>query len=210
MTSGAILSWVAPRSPSWASAFTEHATGWVAAQDGRQVRRFSAVDADPEHFGLYELEDLGQLTSAVGDDLRRQLEPGAVLDGCGEAVACAAAELVADSGVADREPTHLIMVAFPVPSEACAAFDDWYETEHTPLLLGAEDWLRVRRYRIVAGGRWSRIAVHDLASLEVLDSPARQASAAGPKRQLMARHAWYADPGRWLYAAVDTIAVSHT
>jgi len=108
------------------------------------------------------------------------------------------ADLISDSGEAGRATSYLVVVGFPVPDDAIERFDDWYETEHAPLLLGAEDWLRVRRYRVrEATGPLTCLAVHDLASLDAMASPERQEAARGPKRALMAAEAWYGRSGRW-------------
>ncbi len=117
--------------------------------------------------------------------------------------------MVADSGPVERTTSHLVVVAFPVPDEALERFDDWYETEHAPLLLGAEDWLRVRRFRIEAssGSPLTCVAVHDLASLDAMDSPNRQEAARGPKRAAMAAEPWYSRSGRWTYRVSDAASV---
>lgn len=108
------------------------------------------------------------------------------------------AELVSDSGPVDRPTSHRVVVGFPVPDEALDRFDHWYETEHSPLLLGAEDWLRVRRYRVQEGtGPLTCLAVHDLASPAAMESPQRQEAARAPLRMAIATEGWYARSGRW-------------
>jgi len=109
-------------------------------------------------------------------------------------------ELVSDSGAAG-EHTHLAVVAFAVPEEDEKQFDDWYENEHSGLLLKAPDWLRVRRYRVLDGdgGPWTHFAVHELASRAVMDSPERASARQGPKRQALVGRDWFTRSGRWLY-----------
>jgi hypothetical protein len=116
-------------------------------------------------------------------------------------------EQVSDSGAPDRETTHLSVVAFTVPQEDAAALEDWYESEHTPALLEADDWLRVRRYRVISGegGPWTDLALHELGSAEVMDSPEREAARKGPKRDALAERDWFGNSGRWLYEVISRV-----
>jgi hypothetical protein len=118
----------------------------------------------------------------------------------GERSASYTCELVADSGPAAAH-AFLSVVAFEVPARDERQFDDWYETEHAPRLLAAPDWLRIRRYRVVRseGGLWTHFALHELASLAVMDSPERAHARTGPKRDALAALPWFAGSGRWLY-----------
>src|SRR5690348_13881925 len=74
------------------------------------------------------------------------------------------------------------------------------------MLLEADDWLRVRRYRVPggAGGPWTHLALHELASV-VMDSPERARARKGPLRDAPAGHDWFASPGRWLYERISAV-----
>jgi hypothetical protein len=74
-------------------------------------------------------------------------------------------------------PRHLFVVLFPVPVADLPSFDDWFSSEHAPLLVAAPGWSRAR---LVAPdtGPLTRVAVHDLADLDALDGPERQRAGA--------------------------------
>lgn len=101
---------------------------------------------------------------------------------------------------ADGEPLAaldapvLYVVRFTVPADRCAAFDDWYEQDHVPALMGCPDWLMVRRFRIIDGepGTHNRMALHYLADQSALSSPAREAARATPWRARLAGEPWFA------------------
>lgn len=109
-------------------------------------------------------------------------------------------DLFSDRGSTEPPGDLLLVVGFAVPEHSLRVFDDWYETEHAVLLLGAADWLRVRRYvvRSATGIDWTHVAVHDLASLDALDSPERAAARDEPKRQQFLAEKWYQRSSRWL------------
>lgn len=109
-----------------------------------------------------------------------------------------ACELVYHSGPVVPGTAHLLMVSFAVPPQALAAFDDWYDSEHSPLLLNARSWLRIRRLYAprVPSGEHNCFVLHELADLDVLDGPDRRAAQRGPKRAIIAEQPWYATSRR--------------
>ena len=179
----------------------EHVPSRLAIDGISAATRWWAVDGGPAHLAIYELDDLEALET---EEYRRLKESPSqqtawMLANVGGFTRYTC-RLAYDSGPA-AAPTHLSVVAFAVPVEDAAALDDWYENEHVPALLQAADWLRVRRYRVVSGegGPWTHLALHELASAEVMDSPERAAARQGPKRDALAGRTWFADSGRWLY-----------
>lgn len=109
-------------------------------------------------------------------------------------------EVRADSGPA-APGAYLLMVSFAVPPSGLAQFDDWYDTEHAPLLLAAPSWLRVRRLLAhdAPPGERNCFVLHELADLQVLDGPERAAAQRGPKRAEVAALPWYASSRRWTF-----------
>lgn len=87
----------------------------------------------------------------------------------------------------------LYAVAFNVPDDAAAEFDSWYETEHVPLLMECEDWLMVRRFRVVDGApeAFTHLALHYLADMRALSSPAREKARKTPWRDRLAANDWF-------------------
>ncbi len=112
-----------------------------------------------------------------------------------------ACDLVYRSGPVAQPTAYLLMVSFAVPPEALPAFDDWYDSEHSPLLLNAPSWLRIRRLYApgVQPGEHNCFVLHDLADLDVLDGPDRKAAQLGPKRAVIAEQPWYATSRRCRY-----------
>lgn len=108
--------------------------------------------------------------------------------------------LAAESFVQVREGVEapldapvLYAVAFNVPDHAAAEFDSWYETEHIPLLMECEDWLMVRRFRVSDGApeTFTHMALHYLADMRALSSPAREAARKTAWRDRLAAEPWF-------------------
>jgi hypothetical protein len=97
-------------------------------------------------------------------------------------------------GAAALNAPLVYAVWFEVPETSLADFDDWYDLDHVPLLMGCKDWLMVRRFRVVDGEptRANRLALHYLADRSALDSPERAAARQTPWRDRMAALPWFA------------------
>jgi hypothetical protein len=94
-------------------------------------------------------------------------------------------------------------VLFDVPTPRLPAFDTWYDGEHAPMLLEDPRWLGVRRFTIFDGAPapFNRLALHYLATRDVLDSDARKRARATPQRARLAQEPWF--KGR--YAIFDRL-----
>jgi hypothetical protein len=168
----------------------------------RRYWQIDVVDGTPHHLAIYDLDSLAALQTPAYLDLKRS--PGAETDYFLSSVkgfTRFTTELISDSGEAGAIGDYLSVVAFAVPDGEAAALEDWYLGEHVPALLQADDWLRVHRYRVVegAGGPWTHLALHELRTAEVMDSPERARARTGPQRDALARRPWFAESGRWLY-----------
>jgi hypothetical protein len=112
------------------------------------------------------------------------------------------ARQVSDTGpVAEHAPV-LMIVAFDVPAERAADVERWYAIEHIELLMRAPGWLRARRYEVVsfAGGeRYTSLALHELRSVQVLDSPERAFARRTAWRAVLEAEPWFAAAGRFIY-----------
>lgn len=164
-------------------------------------------DTAPHHLAIYDLASL----DALGTEDYRALKsaPGAETEYFLSNVLTFTrftTEQLSDQGDLSAHGPFLSVVAFAVPDGTNDTFADWYENEHAPLLLEAPDWLRVHRYRVVdgQGGPWTHFALHELRSLEVMQSPERARARRGPKRDLLAGQSWFTDSGRWTYRRVAT------
>ena len=63
---------------------------------------------------------------------------------------------------------------------------EWYEQEHTPMLLKVDGWQRVRRFLKVSGSGSEHLALHEIASHAVFDDPVK-AAAQTPWREEVAQ-----------------------
>lgn len=184
---------------------TEHIPVRLALPGFERATRYRALEGSPEYLAIYELSDLATLDSDGYRQLKDQPSPRtdrmlAQVRGFTR-FTC---ELTSDTGPA-AAGDYLSVVAFAVPEADEAALDDWYENEHVPALMKAAGWLRVRRWRVLAGagGPWTHIALHELADRDVLDSPERAAARTGPKRDALAGRPWFEMSGRWLYQVLN-------
>jgi len=91
------------------------------------------------------------------------------------------------------DAAYLYSVFFKTPVEREPEFDDWYEKDHIPALMECSDWLMVRRFKIVDGEQeqWTHLALHYLADMSALDSPARVRARESPWRARLAQEAWF-------------------
>ncbi|WGW11689.1 hypothetical protein LWF01_16585 [Saxibacter everestensis] len=154
------------------------------------------------HLAIYELESLNAV--ATPEYLRLKVDPGEETEyflGHVSDFTRFTMTRITDQGEENARGAFLSVVAFQVPGEDEEEFEDWYVDEHVPLLLQAGDWLRVHRYRVVdgVGGPWTHLALHELATAEVMRSPERARARNGPKRDALAERPWFGQSGRWLY-----------
>lgn len=182
---------------------TDHIPRRLALPGFEAATRYRAVEGEPKFLAVYELSDMGVLETPEYEAIKKDPSAERMLSHA-KITTCCACEEISDSGDPGRRGGYLAVVAFTVPSEDLGQFDDWYETEHAPMLLKAGDWLRVRRYRAAPGedGGWNQFALHELASLEVMASPERAAARKGPKREALLDRPWYNRSGRWQYQVI--------
>jgi hypothetical protein len=171
------------------------------------AHRFWNIDGDGHHLAVYELDSMAALQSQAY--LALKADPGPTTEHFLRTVSGFTrftTSLVSDVGDRHALGRYLSVVAFSVPEEDVDAFEDWYAAEHEPRLLDADSWLRIRRYRVVdgEGGPWTHLALHELADLEVMDSPERAHARTGPRRDALATRPWFSRSGRWLYRRVVT------
>lgn len=183
---------------------TEHIPARMRISGFAGANRYESLADGPAHLAIYWLDDLGTLDTRAYRDLKargtaRSQRMLASVTGFTRFIC----EQRSDTGHRG-EGNYLSVVAFSVPDEDRATFDHWYESEHTPLLMRAPDWLRVRRYRVVSGegGPWTDLALHELSDPAALDSPERAEARRAPKREALSRRPWFGESGRWLYRAI--------
>lgn len=87
----------------------------------------------------------------------------------------------------------LYAVWFNVPQDRAGEFNDWYESEHIPLLMKAPDWRMVRRFVITDGEpeTWTHLALHYLTSRDALQSSEREVARKTAWRDKLAAESWF-------------------
>lgn len=68
----------------------------------------------------------------------------------------------------------LLCVWWEPAADSVAAFHQWYEDEHIPMLAEIPGWERSRRFQLVAGDGPGYLAMHDLTSDDVFSHPVYQ------------------------------------
>lgn len=183
----------------------EHVPARVVLPGFLGARRFAAVTGSDDFLAIYEAAAKSAFETPEYAALRQNptLRTRQMLDAV-DGFTRYLAEEISDTGGAP-DGAFLSVNAFAVPSAWNEAFDDWYESEHTPRLMEEPDWLRVRRYRVIegSGGPWTHLALHELARREAMDSPARMNARTGPKRDGLAQEPWFHTSGRWLYRCIN-------
>jgi hypothetical protein len=76
-----------------------------------------------------------------------------------------------DAAMAGQEAQGLLAVWTDIAPEAEREFNEWYNTEHVPQLLGVPGFLSGRRYQAVEGEP-RYLALYELTNVEVLKSDA--------------------------------------
>lgn len=180
---------------------TEHIPDRLVIDGFDRADRYVEVDAPGNYLAVYQLDDM----AALDDPAYRRLkespsERTARMLASVSGFTRFTCELVGDTGPAGEHQV-LQALAFDVPDDEVADLDDFYDTEHAPMLLEAEGWLRIRRYRVLSGdgGPWTHFVLHELADRSVMDSPQRAAARSAPKRTAIAQRDWFSSSGRWLY-----------
>jgi hypothetical protein len=219
MTAGMLFSQMTPtaeersRFERWYD--SDHIANRMELDGFAAAHRYWERPVDPtataHHLAIYELDSLEALDTTDYRSLKA--DPGEETEYFLSHVSGFTrftTERISDAGDAQAHGDFLSVVAFAVPDDDVDEFEDWYSGEHVPLLLEADDWLRVHRYRVVdgEGGPWTHLALHELTSLEVMDSPERARARSGPRRDRLAGRPWFGASGRWLYERVATHYVS--
>lgn len=168
--------------------------------------RYAAVQGEPWHLACYHLSDMSALETEAYQQLKAA--PGERTDrilGRLKAFTRYICDLRADTGAVTESPSRLFVTAFQVPEHAEPEFDGWYDEEHVPLLMKADGWLRVRRYKVrpgSAGPPWTHLALHELRDEQVMESPERAMARDTERRDALAANEWFGRSGRWVYRPI--------
>lgn len=170
--------------------------------------RYQNLEPEPAHLAVYELDDVDVLQTDEYKQLKAH--PSALTTEMLSTVSSFTRytlETIADTGAVEDAAPYLFAVAFDVPAEHETEFDDWYATEHIPLLMQVPEWRRVRRLRTVgdqAGPHLTRFALHELQSLDALKAPQRNIARTTEWRsRLSDAHDWFRQNQRWTYSLIS-------
>lgn len=146
----------------------------MAAPDALQSDEYKRIKAEPSPLTARMLRDVSGFTRYTGRLISWQQQ-----------------ETLSETEL--LESAVLYSVFFTVPPDRQDDFNNWYTQDHVPKLLADPRWLGCRRYEIVDGSPhgYTHMALHHLASLEVLDSPARAAARTTPWRDRLAAEDWF-------------------
>lgn len=210
MTEGILFSQMIPRDEdidrfnTWYN--SDHIPARMAISHFVRATRYAPADeVTSDYLAVYEVDDLSAFDSKEYQDLKKR--PSGETEIMLSRVTGFTryiAELIDDTGEIDNPGAYLSVVAFTVPEDDEKEFNAWYAGEHIPLLMKAESWLRVRRYKVKdgQGGPWTHLALHEIADLDVLDSPERAVARQGPLRDTLVDRSWFGQSGRWIYECV--------
>lgn len=164
--------------------------------DGWQgVQRYKAKD-DPDYLVVYDLASIDALKTPGYEKVKTQpsAETDWMLQNVKNFTRFIGAEIGRHGDVerAIRAPA-IFAALFDVPEEDQAEFDAWMVKDHVPLLMENKDWLAVRRFRLPVSEprRYTRLAIHYLASEAALSSPERARARDTDFRRRMMRHQWF-------------------
>lgn len=183
----------------------EHIPARLAIPGFESAVRYRAIDATPWHLAVYHL-DLDALQTDAYRRLRKEpSERTARMLAAVDGFTRYTCTLTSDTGPPREPAACLFVAAFAVPASGELEFESWYEEEHVPLLMTADGWLRVRRYRSRSGSEgppWTHFALHELRDPGVMHAPERSRARATRRRAALAEHTWFSAGGHWLYRPI--------
>lgn len=135
---------------------------------------YGKIKGEPSEQTAWMLKNVAGFTRYIGTQIGLQLQEGV------------------DEAAMLQAPV-LYAVMFDVPEDRLADFDEWYDVDHVPLLLGCKDWLGCRRYALEDSHphQFNRMALHYLADASALQSDARAAARASAWRDRIAAEPWF-------------------
>ncbi|MGW1682544.1 hypothetical protein [Saccharopolyspora sp. NPDC002376] len=81
---------------------------------------------------------------------------------------------------------------FNPPLTSGESFEEWFRSEHGPLLLNEPTWLRIRQVRIDSSNMpATHLVLHDLAGMSTLSSEALTVAREAPGRVHLATQDWF-------------------
>jgi hypothetical protein len=199
MTNGAILFSEMRPEKAWEDRFntwydTEHIPVRMVLDGFVGAQRYKALEND-NYLVVYDMESMAALKTPGYDKVKNQPsdETRWMLSNVSNFTRNLGTE-IGREGNPDPEAPYVFCALFDVPAEAKPDFDAWMTGDHMPHLLKNKDWLGVRRFDLTVAepDRFTRLAIHYLASLDALKSPERAAARDTKWRaDMVAKHDWF-------------------
>ena len=162
-----------------------------AGASGTVLRRYAA----PAHASYFFIRELG--TDEPAAPVPSAHSEGALAAGLSKHMRCLGHSLGGahrrDSGPAALEAPYAYPIFFNVPQPWWAQFNDWYDSEHIPMLLQCPQWLMCRRFQLtqMLDCPWTHMALHYLSDLSALLSPERAAARSTAWRRELDQQPWF-------------------
>ena len=99
-----------------------------------------------------------------------------------------------DTPVMPLDAPVVLCLLFTVPMEARGNFEEWYDTEHIPILLEDPDWLMVRRFDVIESDPepHTHLMLHYLNHERALEGEAIKRARSTEWRARLAAEPWFA------------------
>ena len=120
------------------------------------------------------LSEVAAFTRYIGDEISFHVRDGLAVD---EAL----------------DAPMVLGVFIELPDDAVEEFVDWYQTEHTSIVLGSPLWRMIRHMRIVDAdpNPFTHMFIHYIESEDALESDALAAARATEWRNRLAQNDWF-------------------
>ena len=162
-------------------------------------QRYTAVrDDGPRYVTAYDLQSLDVLKSPeyarLGQE-RSELEKSMLA--ATPMVDRRILRTLHDAAPLDEPVPLLLNVGLEPPADAADDLQAWYRDEHIPMLLDVPGWRRIRLFEQVDGKGTRFLALHELESEAVFETPAYRKATSTPWRERVINGVTRRD--RWLF-----------
>lgn len=165
----------------------------------RSIQQYQAADGEkPKWLKIEDAIDIHALStsfeaSATGQEEIEKAQPleSKLFDFVSSQQQDSYAETHAGNSVRDRVIVAVFITLQDESTEKRAAHDEWYDTEHIPMLSKVPGWLRTRRYvsstETVRHGPTEYLALHEYLPENGLDGPEFKAATSTPWNAIIKR-----------------------
>ena len=172
-----------------------HVTGVPGFLSGQRYRS----PEGPHYLAVYELESVEVLETE--EYKTRKFTPDAGTKAVLDSVTGFTRYIASEEHFAARpgfetegiDGEVILAVFYAVPFDRAPEFNEWYDTEHIPMLLECEDWLMGRRLSVTQADpeRYTHMMLHYLNTRDAMDSDAVARSRDTEWRKKLAEETWY-------------------